>query len=52
MHQAHKTNYGPSTFKGGTDKEERQGEMITRVNVEPNRQLLGRSRVRCDAKEM
>ena len=43
MCQAHKTNYGPSAFKGGTDKGERQGEIITRVNVEPDSQLLGRS---------
>lgn len=43
MCQAHKTNYGPGTFKGGIDKEERQGEIITRVNVEPDSQLLGRS---------
>lgn len=43
MCQAHKTNYGPSTSTGGIDKEERQGETVTRVNVEPDSQLLGRS---------
>lgn len=43
MCQIYKTNYGPSTSIGGIDKEERQGETVTQVNVEPDSQLLGRS---------
>lgn len=36
-------NYMPSTSKGGTDKEERQGENITWVNADCYSQVLGRN---------